>query len=273
MIEVGLSETQKVSLNILKQITKICDKMGLRYYLMYGTLIGAIRHNGFIPWDDDLDIMMPRDDHDKLINYLISNPEVIRHFEVYNYQVNNKYPYMITRIGDKRYWIDVENEDDYGIGVFIDIYPFDGLGNTKKEAIKNGLKGDRVSSLCYQATRQYFAIENTKSNIRKIIKRPVFFLSKMIGKDYFQNKLSSYINILPYDKSKYVGCVVWLSGGEKDIFLREWFNEFEYVKFEDDFFKVPKDYNQILTHIYGDYMTLPPLNERIAHHNYTTYKK
>ena len=90
---------------------------------------------------------MPRKDHDILVKYLLDNKEMFPDLEVFNHDVNKKYPYMITRISDKRYRIIMNNEKEYGMGIFIDIYPFDGLGDTEQEALKFGLKGDRLSSV------------------------------------------------------------------------------------------------------------------------------
>lgn len=273
MKEIDIKTTQKISLDILKKITDICEANNFRYFLIYGTLLGAIRHQGFIPWDDDVDIMMPREDHDKLLNYLKLNLDKNTHLEIFNHTENSMYPYMITRISDNRYEIDMDNEKKYGMGVFIDIYPYDGLGNTKKEAIKLGLKGDRLSSCCYQATRNKFKIETTTSNLSKFLKFPVFLLSKIIGKEYFQKRLEKLANIKKYDSSEFVGCVVWLSGGERDIFPREWFDDYLKVPYEEYSFRIPKQYDKVLSHIYGDYMKLPPLEERVGHHNYRTYEK
>jgi len=269
--ELTIKEIQAISLEILKQIADVCEELNLRYYIIYGTLIGIIRHHGYIPWDDDVDIMMPRPDHDKLVSYLAKHP--IPNLRVFNRRTCSEYPYMITRISDDRYVLVMENEKSFGMGIFIDIYPFDGLGNTKEEALKYGLKGDRLSSLCYQATREHFAIETTTSILRKIIKRPVYWLSKAIGKNYFQNKIDKLNGKYKYDESQYVGCFIWLSGGMKDIFKKEWFNDYEIVKFEEYEFRIPKDYDKILTHIYGDYMKLPPEKDRIGHHYFKAYRK
>ena len=271
--ELTINETQTISLEILKIIADICEEQNLRYYLIYGTLIGAIRHKGYIPWDDDVDIMMPRPDYDKLLEYLYANIENYGNLEVFNHDVNEPYPYMITRISDKRYEIEMENEKSYGMGVFIDIYPFDGLGNTEKESLKYGLKGDRLSSICYQATREHFALENTTSLLRKALKFPFYLISKMIGKDVIQDKLEQLARVKPYDESEYVGCVVWLSGGMKDIFKKEWFDDYVLVPYEKYKFRIPKAYDTILSHIYGDYMKLPPEKDRVGHHNYKVYKK
>ena len=197
MKKLEIKEIQKVSLEILKKITDICEQEGLRYFLTYGTLIGAVRHKGYIPWDDDVDIAMPRPDYDKLLNYLAKNGQ--DNLEVFNTNTCKKYPYMITRISDNRYEIDMKNEEKYGMGVFIDIYPLDGLGKTPDEALKFGLKGDRLSSLCYQSTRKRFAVETTKSTLRKFLKFPVFIFAKICGKEMFQRKLTKLAGQKEYE--------------------------------------------------------------------------
>lgn len=271
--QLSIEETQKVSLQILDVIADLCEELDLRYFLFYGTLIGAVRHHGYIPWDDDLDIMMPRKDHDILIEYLQKNIHKYEYLEVFNHEVNSEYPYMITRISDKRYRIIMDNEKEYGMGIFIDIYPFDGLGNTKEEALSYGMKGDRLSSLCYQATRKRCAVETTTSKFRKFIKLPVFLFAKMCGKDFFQNKLQKLARVKPYDNYKYVGCVVWLSGGMKDIFLRKWFDDYVKLPFGEKEYRVPVEYDAFLKQVYGDYMTLPPEEERIGHHYYKVVER
>lgn len=271
--ELTIRETQNISLEILHTISEICEAQNLRYCLIYGTLIGAVRHHGYIPWDDDVDIMMPRPDYDRLLTYLKAHIEEYPHLRVFNREECPEYPYMITRISDDRYVIETDNEQSYGMGVFIDIYPYDGLGKTKEESVRYGLKGDRLSSLCYQATRQRFAIENTTSTIRKILKFPAYLYAKARGKEYFQDKLEQLAGIKEYDTSEYVGCVIWLSWGEKDIFPRQWFDETMLMPFEQYQFRVPKKYDEVLRHEYGDYMQLPPEEDRIGHHFYKAYRK
>lgn len=271
--EISIKETQRISLELLNVVANVCEEQHLRYALIYGTLIGAVRHQGYIPWDDDIDIMMPRPDYEKLLQYLKKHIGEYPHIQIFNPDECADYPYMITRISDNRYVIDVDNEKPYGMGVFIDVYPYDGLGNSKKEALKFGLKGDRLSSLCYQATRRRFAIETTTSNVRKILKYPVYLYAKLRGKEVFQRKLDKLAGIKEYDESNYVGCVVWLSWGEKDIFPRKWFEETILVNFDKYKFRIPKEYDALLRYEYGDYMKLPPEKERVGHHNYKVYKK
>ncbi len=273
MRKLDIKEIQDVSLEILKIVADICERENLRYYLTYGTLIGAIRHKGFIPWDDDIDIAMPRPDYEKLLEYLKNNAEEYKYLELFDISTCPDYPYMIARVSDNRYVIDVQNEKPYGMGVFIDIYPLDGLGQTEDEALKYGLRGDRLSSLCYQATRTKYAVEITKGFVKKIIKFPAFLLAKICGKNYFVKKLSKLAAQKKYEDHNYVGCIVWLSGGIKDIFKKEWYDDYVRVPYEKYEFRIPARYDEILTHIYGDYMELPPEEDRIGHHYYDAYEK
>ena len=268
-----MQQTQAISLEILHTVAGICEAQNLRYALIYGTLIGAVRHHGFIPWDDDVDIMMPRPDYDKLLEYLDRHIQDYPNLKVFNPEVCADYPYMITRISDDRYVIEMENEKPYGMGVFIDIYPYDGLGTNKEDAVRFGMKGDRLSSLCYQATRDHFAMETTTSTLRKLLKFPFYLFAKLCGKQMFQKRLAKLARVYDYENSKYIGCVIWLSWGEKDIFPKEWFDETIMMPFDKYEFRVPKHYDQVLRHEYGDYMQLPPEEERIGHHFYKAYKK
>lgn len=266
-------ETQEVSLNILKKVAEICEKNNFRYFLAYGTLIGAIRHHGYIPWDDDTDIIMPRLDYEKLLNYLKRHKSSILPLKVYNPETCSKYPYMITRISNSDYYVKTENEDDYGLGVFIDIYPFDGLGKTLSSAKRNEIHGDLLSSLCFQATRKRYVVGTTQTLVKRILKFPAFLVAKLIGKNYFQKKLKELANKADFEKSEYVGCIVWASGGGTDIFKRSWFDNYKMINFENYQFRIPTNFDKVLTHFYGDYMTLPPKKERIGHHYYKAYRK
>ena len=143
----SMRDTQQIALEILHTVAQICEERNLRYYLVYGTLIGAVRHHGFIPWDDDVDIMMPRPDYDKLLEYLEDHIGEYPHLQVFNRKTCPDYPYMITRISDDRYEIRMENEKPFGMGVFIDIYPMDSCGETPEDSLKVFRKVEKLNAL------------------------------------------------------------------------------------------------------------------------------
>ena len=271
--ELTMQEIQSVSLEILKKVADICEEQHLHYFLAYGTLIGAVRHKDYIPWDDDVDIMMPRPDYEKLIRYFMSNEESTRPLQLMNDLTVENYPYMISRISDSRYWLDVENEKAYGIGVFIDIYPLDGLGNSKENATELINKGKDLSSLIFLATRKYFHKGNTKTWFKTAIKLPAFIYAKLMGKKYFARKTLSLLSNNTYEESDYVGCLVWTTYREREVFDKSLFEECVDVPFGKYTFKAPKKYDSVLTQIYHDYMKLPPEKDRVAHHLYSAYKK
>ena len=272
MEELTLKEIHHGTLKIMDRIDEICNQLEINYFLMFGSLIGAIRHNGFIPWDDDLDIMMIRDDYEKLLKYFRDNKMNLYPLKLFSSEMEN-YPYMISRISDIDYKLIVENEESFGIGLFVDVYPIDGVGNSMREVKCIAKKVKYLASLCYLSTRQKCIKDNTKSIIRLILKYPSFLFSKVRGKKYFKNRINEYIGKHKYEECQYVGCTSWLVDMEKEVFPKEWVESTTYASFEAHKFKIPEHYHEILTQIYGDYMKLPPENERIAHHYYKAYKK
>lgn len=271
---ISMKDVQQGALDILIKIDEICRKEKYKYYLAYGTLIGAVRHKGFIPWDDDIDIMMPRPDYDRLVKYFYKHKDELFPFEIINPQVNDKCPYTISRISDSRYELDVDNEDEYGIGLFVDVYPLDGVGTTVEEYTKLKKESSRYASMCFLATRQSVKRENTKSTLKMIAKYPAYVIAKILGKNFFMNHLYKMSEVYNYNKSKYIGCIIWGSDdGLRGIFPKEWFDEMIDIEFESHLFKTAKEYDKILRRGYGDYMKLPPEKERVAHHYYDAYKK
>lgn len=268
-----MPQIQQESLKILDTVSAICDQLQLRYYLAYGTLIGAIRHQGFIPWDDDIDIMMPRQDYERLLQYFREHAQQLKPLELYTTADCADYPYMIARISNSDYVLDVHNEKPYGLGLFLDIYPMDGMGNSEAEYTALKGKASRYSSLCYLSTRLRCEKGNTKKRWKMLAKYPAFLLAHMFGKNFFVNKLNRMAASCDYDSSRYVGCLVWGSDGLKAVFPREWFDSAAEVQFAGRTYKAPGNYHAVLTRLYGDYMQLPPEKDRIAQHFYTAYKK
>lgn len=273
MKELSLREDQLAAFEILKEVAKICDKEGFTYYLAYGTLIGAIRHHGFIPWDDDIDIWMPRPDYERFLNYFEINKDELQPLAAFNQKTCKDYPYMITRISDTRYWLDVTNEKNYGIGTFIDIYVLDGIGSDYNEAKRIALAAKRYSSFLFQSTREKFQIGITKGIKKRLLKFPVYCYAKLRGKLYFINKLQGLVDRNRYEDSKYVGVISWCVNDMREVMDKSWYSETVRWKFEDCEFAIPGGYDKILKQIYRDYMQLPPEKDRLPHHLYKTYKK
>lgn len=264
-------EVQLGELEVMKALDAICEKLGLKYFLTYGTLLGAIRHQGFIPWDDDVDVMMPRPDYEKLLAYLMEHEEEIKPLKLMHYKTNKKYIYPIARLCDTRYWIDYQGAADYGLGLFVDIYPLDGCGDTPEEAAKIMERSQKSVSMIDLAGKDKFYPSASGGAIRNVAKFLAYCYGKMIGVTHFTAKLDKQGKKRPYE-SKFVNLTVWYTSVRRP-FERAWFEEIVRMQFEDAMLCVPAHYDEILKRCYGDYMKLPPEDQQIAHHYYTAYLK
>lgn len=274
MEQLSMEEVQKISLETLKFVADICEKEKIRYCLAYGTLLGAVRHSNFIPWDDDIDIWMPRPDYERLLMYFENNKGGTYPYRMFNRKTVNNYPYMITRISDERYELDVENEKNYGMGVFIDIYVIDGLGCSLEGARDIVRKASPLSSTMFLSSRKKFVIGLTKGRKAKSLKYPLYLLSKIMGTKFWASRIDAVVRKLNWEKSEYAGCVVW--GGQNlinGIFPKTYFTNLKKSPFGKYEFNIPVDYDLMLSSIYGNYMQLPPEKDRIYHHLYKAYKK
>lgn len=272
MNELSIDEIHNGTIIILKEIIRICDELDIKYYLAFGSLIGAIRHQGFIPWDDDLDIIMLRPDYDIFCNYCLKNAASIQPFKLISRENEKKYPYNIARFNDMRYKAIYENIQDYDSGMFIDIYPFDGIKEMTDSEIRylNKKRDLFIKMILWSADERF---EPSKHNkwYRSFIKYIARKYSKLKGSEYFLNKMDKFRLLYPYDECDYVAEMVW------DIQTvpckKEWFGEGTFVKFEEIMVRAPKDFDSFLKKYYGDYMKMPPLDKRVPTHGYKLYKR
>lgn len=254
---------QEISLEVLKKITSVCESNHFRYTLAYGTLIGAIRHKGFIPWDDDIDIQMPRPDYDSFIDYMAAHP--IEHLKVFNHRYTSNYPLGISRVCDMRYKIYEKLTNNIDMGVFVDVYPIDGLGNTYEEA-KANYSITEISRA--NLLRLNFPIEQNQSIRYKLSGLKLKLLG---GIPYAQRTLERKAKTFAFEDSEYVGIPNW--NWTKLVYKREWYEHFEKILFEDAYFYASTFYDDILRAEYGNYMQLPPIEKQVSHHGYTAYKR
>lgn len=259
-----MTDLQKQLTSMLSWFHEFCTQNGLRYYAMGGTALGAVRHNGFIPWDDDIDVGMPREDYNRLkeltssINgctpYFLEFPSDKKDF-VYPY--GKLYDTSTTLVENTRYATKR--------GIFIDIFPLDGIGNTKEEVAKRFKKIDRLNSLFYTSTCALRSGRKWYKNIAIIVSRciPSFILDARRISDK-TNRIASQ---LPFDSCEYVAnCFgAW---HEKEIHERRVYGQPKLCKFEWTEIYVQEDVDAYLTGLYGDYMKLPPVEKQVTHHDY-----
>lgn len=266
----AMQEIQQISLQVLKTISRICEEQGFRYTLAFGTLIGAIRHKGYIPWDDDVDILMPRPDYEQFLIYLQNNP--IENIDFINWHKSHRCVNGITRVFDNRYRVVEDIFGDYGLGVFVDVYPVDGLGNELDFARSVNSYAIDLADIVVDVTRKDTHVwKKAHSSMGRLKQWLIFRYRKLKGHRYYLSQLQEYAMSRPFEDYKYVGNINWT--WLPLCFEREWFNDLIKVPFEDGEFCIVKEYDSMLRQQYGDYMQLPPEDKRVYHHCYTAIKK
>lgn len=267
-----MREIQMVSLEILKFITKICENNGFRYCLMYGTLIGAIRHKGYIPWDDDVDIAMPRPDYEAFLEYAQNHNDEFGIYKIFNRNSHKDYRYDITRVSDSRYIIKTGDKYSCGMGIFVDIYPYEGLGNDEEAAIRTLTLARKITNNIFKTVWCSLIPPSSLNYKGKIVYFIKQLKNKTLGSKRLFGKLEK-LRVKEFSGSEYVGPLWFFTKPEKVLFKKSIFENMIKVPFEDGNFYVPANYDALLTQEYGDYMQLPPIEKRIYHHQYKAYKK
>lgn len=270
----NIEETQQYAYGILKFIADICEEQNIRYFLVWGTLIGAVRHKGFIPWDDDVDICMPRSDYNRFINYMDSMTD--NRYQLYREGKTSNYFLSLSRVVDTKTIIigeRKENKKQLDCGIFVDIYPIDFVGNSKQECEKFFRMQMKYEWLRGLARQEAF-VKSKSGVINTIIKIPFYFYAKLRGADFFYKKMEKKASLKHSDMNTFC-CSCYGTGGMKSdklIFSSDWFGEGKDCIFNGDPFKIPEGFHELLTQVYGDYMQLPPVEERVGHHEYKAYK-
>lgn len=268
----SVEEIQSETLLMLRDLDSLCNELGLNYFIAYGSLIGAVRHRGFIPWDDDIDIWMPRDDFDKLLDYDLTQKSGYSKYKICTRKNTKNYAYGMARFSnqDFKYVSTDVSEKDVDMGLFIDIYPLDNYCSTKEKAYEL-YKKFKVLNKMY-----FFYISGKSNTLLKTIPRMVIHgaLRVIHGKkwnDRIDSVINSYLDKFTSSNDAYVGVPVWELRFEP--FKKSLFKDKKRVKFEDIDVWIPKESDKLLTKMYGDYMKLPPLEEQIPHHGYKVYKR
>ena len=261
-----ISEIQQMELGIMEYIHEVCQKIGVKYFLAYGSLIGAVRHQGFIPWDDDMDICMLRDDYEKLQDYMIAHPD--ERYELMSYKNNVNYVYPFMKVQDNHtYLVEEDVRIDSDMGIYVDIFPVDGYEDDQafKDKMTKIIKKRQLS--CYT----FKGITNTKSVVNSIIR----YISVIIFYFTNTNKYVSQIDELAKSRKvedyELVDYVVY-KDMNKPVWKREWLEQVEAGSFEGKEFMIPKHYHEILTSDYGNYMQLPPVEQQVSHHDFKLWK-
>lgn len=257
----------KVDLEIVKNVIVICERYNLKYYMLGGTMLGAIRHGGFIPWDDDIDLGMPRESYEKFLK--IAPNELHNNYKLVNYKTNPNYHYYITRILDTETKVieeRIENDKEKFTNASIDIFPIDGTPNNfiiRKIYYFRVLFHRALMSLCYKDSIDR---KRPRGKFEKIL---LHFLEKLpidkITTPYKQKeKIDKLLKGQKIDGSKYIGNIMG-AYRTKEIVPAEFYGNGTIYKFENIELMGVDKYDEYLSWTYGDYMKLPPKEKRKTH--------
>ena len=235
MNEEEMQKLRATEIEILDFVVEVCSANNLNYYLLYGTLLGAVRHEGFIPWDDDIDIGLPRKDYDRLCTILTQkcNGHSKFCFQDCDADIDFNKPYSKVRKRNTIFQEEGDNDNSVFQGIFIDIFPLDYVNN--------------------------------RVGLQKLFSFMVFRLLGVKGKNRRINISISKKILTWYKWGMYY--VVYGSpySVEKDVHNILWFGDGRSVVFEGKKYNAPEKYEEYLSQIYGDYMKLPPVEKRISH--------
>ena len=253
-----LKEIQEVNLYILRKLKRICSELGISFWLHGGTLLGAARHKGFIPWDDDIDVAMPRTDYERFLKEFRDE-----RYEVYDLSKKG-YFYPFAKLCDTTTVLIEEMSVKNSIGVYIDIFPMDGIADNDQS---QHLKAKRLMKL---QQHKYAPFSRKRSLIKKVLLPFVKLLLLPISCRRIGKILDREAKRNAYDDCSRVGCVAGDSIANI-TFSKDIIDPLSTVVFEGELYCAPANKEQYLTIVYGDYMKLPPEDQRIPKHQFKVY--
>ncbi len=267
-MECNLKDIQKSELEILIYFDQLCRTNNLKYQLFAGTLLGAVRHKGFIPWDDDIDVCMPRQDYEKFKSIFCSKQFDERFFLQSNDTDKNSI-LQFSKIRKNGTVFEIESEEGLSNhnGVWIDIFPLDNVEINTKESKKQLSKLKHYYLLITSSV--FPRVKHAKRLWKKIARFFLFLLTKIVGKKRIQTKINYWLNYFNNKNTTYIN---HLTNGVNDsrfhryLMKSDSFENMIELEFEGNYFYAPKNYDDILRNCYGNYMELPPVEERVSCH-------
>ena len=255
-----LKELQAIELDILLFVDKVCRENQIKYFLCGGTALGAIRHKGFIPWDDDIDIMMPRPDYEKFLT--IMDCQTQTRYQCFHFgKKRPNWYHTYAKVADTHTVLVNNNTDIKGLGVLIDVFPLDGIN--PKTVQKDYRKFERAEHLLALPTYKTFKkVPHSPNKLKNFLKFLAYWPMKLCSIKFLNQRAQKIMKKYPWDYSEYYG--KYYGYGMKENFPRTLLDDVIEVEFAGHKFPLMKDYDRYLTSLYGDYMTPPTQDELVG---------
>lgn len=265
-----IKEIQSVLLQILNHFGEICSKNGLKYFLSNGTLLGAVKYGEMIPWDDDIDILMLREDYEKLIS--LSDIDNQR----YRFICHERYPDWRMPYAKLTDTATVLKEGNFNfglkIGLSVDIFPIDKWHPNKAVATCQAFYTEILKRLLVCSINEN-EFQTEKKGIKRLILRSIYNLGQKVGYKKIYNKIDRVVKRSYGYKEKYVGCVSWTCHLLGEIFPKEVFDKTDYTIFAGNQFPIPASYVEYLDSLYGDWRKELPPEKQHSNHNVKVWWK
>lgn len=261
-----LKEIQYEEKEMLRDLIKFFHKNNFKYYIWAGSFLGAVRHKGFIPWDDDIDVCMTRPEYERLKKYIKSKGKRIKkNLEFLGYEIDGSYYPFLKLINTD---IEVSERTNTTKNLWIDIFPLDGIG----ENVEMVFKRHKIVWKIYMfiAAAHYNEMPK-KDSTKHFIKYYLYKISKRISLDFVIKKYLKHCQKYNYDDCKNITNLIWGFSNVPCYYTKDLLKDKEY-KFEDLTVNGMEDYDIILKRTYGDYMKLPPVDQRQTH-NFKAWRK
>ena len=264
-MDLTLKKVHEIQLEMALEVKRICEKHNIKYSIIAGTLLGAIRHNGFIPWDDDLDIGMLRSEYEKFIE--VCKYELKDDYFLQTWEFDSGFPLPIAKIrkNGTRFVEKNSSEASSHNGIFIDIFPFDNIPQRRIEQIFQNCSTYILMRMLL--VRMNYKVWKDNEFTKKMLYRALKILSLPLSIEKIKSilhKLMIAYNEQPLQKVVNIGGAY---GYNKETIKKEWLEELKEINFEGENLLAPVDSEGYLTYFYGDYMTPPPENARYNRHN------
>jgi lipopolysaccharide cholinephosphotransferase len=267
--QISLEEQRQIQLEILKHVDYFCKENSIQYSLAFGTLLGAVRHKGYIPWDDDIDIMMTRDNYEKFRNTYKSD-----RYPLADLKTNQSHPVPMGKIYDSQTYFYYRKNIKREYGLFIDVFPFDKVPDNFDERMK-----------WLKSVKTYIRYNSFKNNIisyslsSSSLKGKLFgcFVKLFFSRGYIHKKMEDlyvkYNNVEEYHNLSVPAVMVMSKRNQNIVFPEILFKEYASIVFEGTQYQCIKDFDSFLSIYYGNYMELPPIEQRVGKHGIVAFYK